>query len=366
METLKRPTFKKAGTNDFYRELQREVSEKVLSDNSLYRQNIAKAVGLLTAYTMFYASILLFGNNIQLLFLFYMLAGVAMMTLFINGFHDAVHGALFKSPRANFWFSQVLALFGSNTWLWTRRHIGLHHLYPSIQHWDVDIRQSDVVRLFPHSPWYPFHRYQHQYMWLIYPFYSLNWIFIRDFKDFFRNRDNYIKRITAIPKVEYYKLFAAKFFNIFYLIVVPILILHQPWYIIISAWLSMHVTGSIVGVIALISTHVDEDAEFPMPPEDGKMDVTWAMHQMRVTKDFSTASPIANFLYGGFTHHVAHHLFPNVAHTYYPKITPIIRDYAEKYDLPYTCYPFYEAVRSHYRLLRNSGRSENILAAGEI
>ena len=57
-------------------------------------------------------------------------------------------------------------------------------------------------------------------------------------------------------------------------------------------------------------------------------DLTWAEHQLTVTKDFSAGNVVADFLYGGFTHHVAHHLFPTVGHTYYPHITPIIKKYA--------------------------------------
>lgn len=366
METLKRPVFKKAGPDDFYKELVAEVNQTVLGDDKYYRYNIFKTFLLLVLYFAFYAGILIWGNNTYLMFALYILTGITMIMVFINGFHDSVHGALFRKPRYNEMFSQILAVFGSNTWLWTRRHVGLHHLYPSIQHWDIDIKQSDVVRIFPESPRFNYHKYQHLYMWLLYPLYSLNWIFIRDFKDFFGSKDNYVKRVTKIPRVEYFKLFAAKVFNLFYLIGIPMMVLSQPWYIIVLGWIAMHVAGSSVGVIALISTHVDEDAYFPLPPEDGKMDVTWAVHQLRVTKDFSADSPIANFFYGGFTHHVAHHLFPHVGHTYYPRITPIIRKFAEKHNLPYTCYPFYKAVRSHFRLLKKSGKPESIFISGDL
>src|SRR5690606_16138762 len=130
--------------------------------------------------------------------------------------------------------------------------------------------------------------------------------------------------------------------------------------------LCMHIAASVLGVIALISTHVDEESQFPLPDADGKLPMTWAEHQMSVTKDFSTNSALANFLFGGFTHHVAHHLFPGVAHTYYPRITQLIRRYAAENNIPYTSHPFYEAVRSHFRLLRKSGMQENIFQSAEI
>jgi len=364
MENIRRPVFLKPDHEDFFFKMHREIQETVLKNNNLQTRNIVKTIVLLLIYFTSYTCILLFGNTTPLLFLFYMIAGLTMITLFVNSFHDAAHGALFKKPKHNHWFTSILALFGSNTWLWTKRHIALHHAYPNIQHWDIDIRQSNVVRIFPQSPLSKFHKYQHIYMWFLYPLYSLNWIFIRDFRDFFTESDNYIKRITNIPRIEVYKLLAAKIISLLFIIGIPLLVLGQPWYLIITAWLFMHISGSMLGVIALISTHADEHARFP-DPENGKIEMTWAEHQMHTTKDFSTDSPIANFLFGGFTHHIAHHLFPGVAHTYYPQITPIIRRYATEYGLPYTCYPFYEAIRSHFRMLRNNG-TENIFNSGEL
>lgn len=361
-----KPIYRKADSDDFFKKLQKEVHDTVLNDPSIQQMNVLKSIALLILYFVCYFCILFFGNSLPLLFAFYMVLGWSTILLFINAFHDAAHGAVFKKRKHNQWFTNVLELFGSNSFVWSKRHILLHHPYPNVQEWDTDVKQSDVVHLFPNSPFFKFHRYQHIYMWFLYPLYTLNWLFIRDFKDFFGVKDNYLKRVATIPTIEYVKLFAAKLFNIFYLVIIPILVLKHPWYIILAAWLLLHISASCLGVIALISTHVDEDADFPLPPADGKMNMTWAVHQMTVTKDFSADSKLANFLFGGFTHHVAHHLFPGVAHTYYPKITPIIRRYAQEYGLPYTCYPAYEAIRSHYYLLKKSGKPENILQSGEL
>jgi len=366
MKPLKRPVFSKPGTDDFYPKLHREVQETILVNQTFRKFGIFKAWFLLVLYFCCYAGILFFGDNAALLYLFYVLTGLTMIVLFVNSYHDAVHGSLFHKPTNNNRFTILLELFGSNSWLWQKRHLTLHHPYPNIQHWDIDIKQSDVVRIFPESRWAWFHRYQHIYMWLIYPLYSLNWLYIRDFRDFFGTRDNYVRRMHAIPKIEIAKLVAAKICNLFYLIGIPMLVLHQPWYVIVSAWLAMHIAGSILGVIPLISTHVDEHAHFPMPAQDGAINSSWAVHQMSVTKDFSAESPVANFLFGGFTHHVAHHLFPGVAHTYYPEITKVIRKYAVEYDLPYTNYPFHKAVMSHFKMLKHQGSREHLFSSSEL
>lgn len=355
-KNLKPPTFLRPKKDDFFKRLVKEVQENVLKDKSIQKRNVFKALFLLLLYFTFSGCILYFGNLTPLLFLFYILMGFSMIIVFVNSFHDAAHNAVFFNKKHNRIYCYVLELFGSNSEIWIQRHISLHHPYPNVQNWDCDIKQSDVVRIFPNAPWYAFHRVQHIYMWFLYPFYTLIWLFSRDFKDFFGTKDNYLKRIYKIPTAEYIKLFVAKSFNIFYMLIIPYLVLDQSFGMIFSAWFVMHLSASLLGVVALISTHVDEHAVFPESPADGKINNTWAYHQMLVTKDFSAGNPITDFLYGGFTHHVAHHLFPTVGHTYYTKITPIIRKYAKEYDLPYTCYPVFSAIRSHFILLKNQGK----------
>jgi linoleoyl-CoA desaturase len=361
-----KPKFRKAGSDDFYHDLHKEVQANVLGNKKYQWQLQFKACLLLSLYFLFYACILHFGNDTSLLFLFYILTGNTMILVFLNVFHDAAHGAIFEKRRYNEYLTYILEFFGCNSYIWKKRHLVLHHPYPNMQHWDIDVKQSDLVRIFPESRWYRFHRYQHIYLWFLYFFYTLNWLFIRDFKDFFGKTDNYVKKIADIPRIENVKLFAAKLLNLAFMLFIPLFMLRQLWYIVLLAFVTMHFLDSAFGVMALLSTHVDEDAEFPLPPADGEMDITWAAYQMASTKDFSTGSKLANILFGGFNHHVAHHLFPTVAHTYYPSITPIIKKYAQQYSLPYRSYPLYEAVRSHFMLLKKNGRTENLFATGDL
>lgn len=184
MNTLNRPTFQKTSKDDFFKKMIKEVNEKVLQDKTIQKKNILKAVFLLISFFSFYVCILIFGNNTVALFSFYILMGFSMIILFVNSFHDAAHNAVFFNRKQNRLFCYLLELFGSNSEVWIQRHIQLHHPYPNVQNWDCDIKQSDLVRLFPNSKWYSFHRYQHIYMWFLYPFYTLIWLFSRDFKDF--------------------------------------------------------------------------------------------------------------------------------------------------------------------------------------
>ena len=172
--------------------------------------------------------------------------------------------------------------------------------------------------------------------------------------------------MTKIPRREHYKLFPAKIFNLFMTLILPMMVLQQPWYMVLAAFMAMHILSSAFGVTALLSTHVDETSEFPLPPEDGVVKMSWASYQVMVTKDFCTNSKLANLVFGGFNHHVAHHLFPHVAHTYYPYITPLIKKYAEEHGFKYYSHSLVQAIASHYYLLKRCGREENLFVVGEM
>lgn len=361
-----RPQFLRAGKDDFYKKLAKEVQQTVLKDKKPQRKNIIKAYSLIGAFLAAYICILVFGNHSILLYGFYIIMGFSMILIFVNSFHDASHAALFSTEKQNRNFCYIIDFFGTNSEIWIQRHLLLHHPYPNIQNWDCDIKQSDVVRIFPNSPLYKFHKHQHIYMWFLYPFYTLIWLYIRDFKDFFGTKDNYLKRVYTIPRKEYIRLFASKFFNWLHMLFIPYILLQQSFATIFSAWILMHLCSSLFGIVALVSTHADETAQFPLPPIDGQMNLSWAEHQLMVTKDFNAGNPIFDFLYGGFTHHIAHHLFPTVGHTYYPKITPLVSKYASENQLPYCCRPALQAIRSHYRLLKNSRNNESLLYHSEL
>lgn len=363
---LAKPVFDKDPEDGFYKKLKLEVRELVLNNDKLQRLNEWKALIIFLMYWTFYALILLTGKYTWCLFIFYVLIGVMMIIMFVNSIHDAAHQCAFRNKKLNHLYVKNLETFGGNSFIWVKRHNILHHPYPNVQDWDIDIKQSKLVRIFPNTFCEHYHRYQHVYMFFLYPFYTLNWLFVRDFKDFFEKKGNILKRVVHIPKREYFNLFFFKCLNLFYMLVIPYCILDQPLGIIFLAWLTMHLVSSMVGVVALVSTHADADAKFPEAPLDGKMHISWAMHQITVTKDFSANSKLATFLYGGFTHHVAHHLFPHIAHTYYPYITPIIQRYAQEYQIPYKSYPALAAIHSHFILLKNRGVQENIFQKGEL
>jgi linoleoyl-CoA desaturase len=181
----------------------------------------------------------------------------------------------------------------------------------------------------------------------------LNWLLVRDFKDYF-NKNKAVWKVAAIPRSEYLKLFGFKFFFLFYMIVIPKLVLGLGWWQAITAALIMVFTASIFSLLVLLSPHANTENEFPLPDGQNKLPYSWFIHQLRNTNDVTHDNWFIRWFMGSFNYHVAHHLFPTVSHVFYPEITRIIREEAEKNHWPYRVYPLVTTLINHYRLLKQN------------
>ncbi|MFT5890572.1 MAG: linoleoyl-CoA desaturase [Dokdonia sp.] len=192
----------------------------------------------------------------------------------------------------------------------------------------------------------------------LYSIYTINWIYIRDFTDFFSKRS----LIKNIPNQEYIKLVAFKLLYITIFILLPLLFTSLSVVQVLLGNLLMHISASYFLTLALVPSHVSENSVFVVPDSDGRMPYSWAHHQVITTADFATNSRLTTWLLGGFNHHIAHHLFPKISHVHYPKMTPIIKRLAKKYKLEYNHEnSVFHAYVSHYNLLKKNGKQETTI-----
>jgi linoleoyl-CoA desaturase len=360
MERTIKPSFAKHQDAELFQQLRKEVNEMVSVLEPRRKIGIkAKAILFPAAYLAAYATVLLWGNNISILFTSYCLMGLLLVLNFLNIIHEAVHGTLFNSKKINAWYIYFFDLLGANSFIFKVRHVRLHHNYPNVMGWDSDFEQSDMARVFPHGDYAPMHKYQHIYLPLLYPMYLFNWLLIRDFKDFF-NKNKLVWKVTTIPTIEYVKLFVFKALFIFYTLFLPKMVLGITWGEIISAFLIMMFTASIVSLVVLLSPHASLESEFPQPDVAGNMPTSWFRHQLMCTNDIKEDNSFTRVFMGCFNYHIAHHLFPSVNHVYYPEVTQVIEKFAKENDLPYRKFPLATSLRNHYLLLKNNAFHENI------
>jgi linoleoyl-CoA desaturase len=269
--------------------------------------------------------------------------------------HDALHGAYSSNPRINDLLGRTFDLLGANGYMWKITHNVIHHTYTNIEGVDEDLAVSPLLRLSPSAPLLRIHRFQHLYGLAAYSMSTIFWVFVKDFKYFFQ-RDLGPYKDKKHARGEWVNLFVSKLIYYGWSIVIPLLVLTIPWWQFAIGYLVMHLTaGFILGVVFQLA-HVVEGPEYPAPDASGRMGDAWLLHEMETTANFARKSRLVSWYVGGLNYQIEHHLFPKTCSVHYPAISPIVKDTAIKYGVPYYDQPTVMfAVRSHLRMLRKFG-----------
>jgi linoleoyl-CoA desaturase len=78
------------------------------------------------------------------------------------------------------------------------------------------------------------------------------------------------------------------------------------------------------------------------------------------TANFAPGARLFSWYVGGLNYQVEHHLFPNICHIHYRKLSKIVRETATEYNLPYYSYKtFVSALSEHTKMLYRLGRYDN-------
>lgn len=281
------------------------------------------------------------------------MAGIGMVLM-----HDANHGAYSKRKWVNGLLSKSIYFIGGYPANWRHQHNTLHHGFTNIQDHDEDIDPVGIVRLSPHKPLHKIHRFQHIYAWILYGLMTISWATYRDFVQMYRYlKDESFKTMKKSTAILFMDLTLAKvvYFGVF--LVIPLLFIPLSWYWIVLGFLIMHFVCGFVLAIIFQTAHVMTTTDYPLPNEAGEMDSNWAVHQLLTTTNYSPKSRFFSWLIGGLNYQVEHHLFPQISHVHYNKLSKLVKSTADKYQIPYLVQgTFFEALSSHYKMLKVLGR----------
>jgi len=353
--TVHKPRFsKKPEDRQHYNELRRLVNSR-LEELPRGRLVIARfrAVVLPMVYFLLYFLALNQKESIGLFYLLYFLMGITAVLIFLNVIHESCHGNLFRAAFWNRAFYSFFDIMGMNSYIWEKRHNHLHHHFPNMAGWDSDIEQSSIIKIYPHENPKPIQRYQQFFFFLLYPLYLINWVIVRDFKDYL-NKNQIVRKICHTPLSEWIKLLPFKAFFFFYIFLVPWKIVGFTLGQSIIALMIMLGGAGIFALAVLLTPHVNTGNAFPLTDSQLLSSDSWLMHQFITTNDVTTENFITRNLMGNFNYHTAHHLFPNISCVYAPEVTAVIREYARDHQLPYHAYPFLVALKKHYELLKSN------------
>jgi len=296
-----------------------------------------------------YAMIFLTHQPVVLITAF-ILYGLLSVLLGFNFAHDFSHNTVFKSKSLNnFCFVSIYTLLGAHAEAWKYRHIHSHHYAPNVHDYDSDLQITSLIRVEPTGPYKWFHRFQHFYAPIAYTSYSLYWVLIKDFVIYFKENDNPQKQ----KLVYHISFWSQKIIYFSYLLVLPIRFSTFTWYWVAGSFVAMHLLQSLFLLFTFFMTHHVEETEYFGVDEDGFIQTSWLINQIKSSNDFYPFSKTANFIFGGFNNHVAHHLFPHIHHVHYPELNKILYGILNEHDIIPNVTSFTGGVVSHLRHLRN-------------
>ena len=271
--------------------------------------------------------------------------------------HDANHGSYSKKAWINTLFGYSLNLVGANAFNWKMQHNVLHHTFTNIHDEDEDISPRGVLRFSPESDWKKIHKYQFIYAWFLYGLMTIIWVVLNDFRRIVRYKQNGMaKKHKANITKEWIILLATKLVYIGYIFIVPLMFTSLLWWQILLGVLMMHYIAGFILAIIFQPAHVIEGTEYPVPDENNMLENNWAVHQLHTTTNFGNKSYWFSWYVGGLNFQIEHHLFPNICHVHYRKISGIVKSTATEFGLPYkSAKTFAGALRGHIRMLRYLG-----------
>ena len=365
-----KPGFANNG-NNFYAELRQEIDHYFTSHNKaktgngkLYRKT-AFALIFVPALLAFSFSTAFWGNSpMWVNYVIFALLGIMHAFTGFNVMHDACHGSFSSKPWVNNIFQHSIGLLGSHAPIWKFKHNVLHHTWTNVDGVDDDIAKSPMLRHCPTQTFKPAQKYQHIYMFGLYAISTIWWLFGNDSIKYAKGQVNQqdMPKMTGMDHLTFwgFKLLYAGIY-----VAAPILLFGTFHGLML--FLTLHVVLGIILSVVFQLAHAVEGLHFEHAMEysetDEKIANEWAVHQVLTTNNFATKSPLSTWFMGGLNFQVEHHLFPDICHVHYRHIAPIVKATAPEYNIPYyTKKTFFDALKSHFEMLRFLGNSEMVPA----
>ena len=352
--------FSRKDPANFFRTLNSRV-------NKYFRENNIKRTGnwkvwlkTLIMFSLFlvpYSLILTLSMTPWLQVILVFVMGIGMAGVGMNVMHDGNHGSFSNKDWINKLMGSSIYILAGNVYNWKVQHNVLHHTYTNVHGHDEDLDAGRILRFTKHAQWKWYHRFQHYYSILLYGLLTINWAITTDFVQMKR----YMKRKLSYgefpnPFINWSTLVVSKVIYLAIWILLPILILKLSWWKILIGFFLMHYTAGLILSVIFQLAHIMDEAEMPMPENDGSLKNTWAIHQLKTTVNFSPKNKFINWFTGGLNHQVEHHIFPNISHIHYGKIAEIVKKTAKEFNLPYNEFKTTrKAIIAHFNYLKLMG-----------
>jgi linoleoyl-CoA desaturase len=366
MTTTKRLKFSRTADQAFVKTLKSRVAQyfeerKVskLGNGGMVFKTVSILLLYLTPLTLIITGVV---AHPLLLFLMWVMMAVGMVGIGMSIMHDANHGSYSKNPKVNKYLGYLINIVGGSAIVWKIQHNVLHHSFTNVDGHDGDIDTGGILRLSPNAKQLWIHRLQAFYAWFLYGMMTINWATFKDFLQLFDFRK---RGLTVKGKGKFTwqvtRMTMAKVLYWAVVLFLPMWLSPASWWLTLIFFLTMHFLAGVFSATIFQAAHVMPDAEYPVAPENGQVEESWFVHQLRTTCNFSPKSRVFSWFVGGLNYQIEHHLFPSISHVHYRKLSKIVSQTASEFGLPYHVYPnFAVALWQHTKHLWVLGNSKPI------
>ena len=361
---LNKVKFVERDNDDFYKELRKRVTHYFKENNISKYANVnmvLKTIFMISLYLVPFLLILTYLETTWLIVLMWVVMGFGMAGIGLSIMHDANHSAYSKNKYVNMVLVKLILLVGGSDVNWRIQHNVLHHTYTNVSGMDEDIDIDPLMRFSPSQKLLKGHRFQFIYAWFLYGLMTLMWATTKDYAQWKRyKKKDLIKTQNLSTKSFLWTLISTKTLYLSLTLGLPIIFSALPWWGTIIGFVAMHFVAGLTLAAIFQPAHVVPTSSFEKPSKEGNIELGWAANQMMNTANFAPKARLFSWYVGGLNYQIEHHLFPNICHVHYRKISAIVRETAFEYNLPYYSYKtFAEALGGHAKMLYNLGRYED-------
>lgn len=276
-----------------------------------------------------------------------MALGVGLAIGAVTVLHDAGHRRFSRGYLANMFATQSAVPIGLWVAQWTVKH-QMHHRLPAKYPDDEFTTAAGMLRIHPEAPMRKLYRFQHVYAWLVY---CLLWPgdLLSQAQFLLTGRvPGSDRRVGLAPRGATFLLekIAASLFLIPYFLLAGTRL--APFLGIAALF------GGFLAGCLLIVGHVNIGLSYAL---DSTMPHSWTRYVVATTVSFSTGSRLTNWLTGGLSNHLAHHLRPTASRRelrqQYPDIKNQLEDAHHLAIAEFTSLS--AAIRGHRQVLKHLG-----------
>lgn len=279
-----------------------------------------------------------------------LLIGVGNVSIWANVTHPILHGAYDKVPNIPYRYTKKGYASGNRRWVdwldwikpdaWVYEHNIMHH-YHLGELDDPDNVERNLEWL--HAIKMPmFFKYVVVYtfatFWKI-AYYAPNTLRILENKERLRKKEPQMLNFELTPftknGLELWKNYYLPY-GLFQFVFLPLLFFPFGMQAVINVFIIIllgELFANLHSFLVIVPNHSAEDIyQFSTPH---KTQGEYYLRQIMGSVNYNTGTDLIDFAHGFLNYQIEHHLFPDMPHSFYQKMQPIVKDICRKHNLEY-------------------------------